>query len=384
MLRRSLFKSAGLLAGAAAFGSAVPAASAADAKVFVPSEKTPLLLNFNENSLGMSPKAKAAVADAVNGAFRYPDALREELQAEIAKTLGVKTDNVSLGNGSSETIQAVVQSVAEKARRAGKPVQLIVPDPTFGCAEGYADAVGMAVVKVPLTGPKLAFDLDAMKKAARNFKGISLVYACNPNNPTATVTPSALLEAWVKEAGPDVVFLFDEAYAEFVTDPAFVSAVELVKAGVPNVVVARTFSKIFAMAGLRIGYAVAAKDTCAAVDGFASVDNINAAGAAAGIASLRDKVFIEKSKASVELSRAIVVKALTELGLEYLPSQANFIFHKIKGEHKLYKSRMAEAHVFVGREFPPAVGWNRLTLGTPEEMKAFVKVLKDFRAKGWI
>ena len=88
--------------------------------------------------------------------------------------------------------------------------------------------------------------------------------------------------------------------------------------------------------------------------------------------------------ASVELSRAIVVKALTELGLEYLPSQANFIFHKIKGDHKLYKSRMAEAHVFVGREFPPAVGWNRLTLGTPEEMKAFVKVLKDFRAKGWI
>ena len=331
MLRRSFFKSAGLLAGAAAFGSTVPAASAAEAKAhFVPSEKTPLYLNFNENSLGMSPKARAAVAEAMTTAFRYPDALRGELQEEIAKTLGVKPENVSLGNGSSETIQAVVQAVAEKAHRAGKPAQLIVPDPTFGCAESYADAIGMPVVKVPLTGPKLAFDLDAMKKAVKDFKGISLVYACNPNNPTATITPSALLDAWVKEAGPDVVFLFDEAYAEFVTDPAFKSGVELVKAGVPNVIVARTFSKIFAMAGLRIGYAVAVKDTCAAVDGFASIDNINAAGAAAGIASLRDKVFIEKSKASIELSRAIVVKALNELGLEYLPSQANFIFHKIK------------------------------------------------------
>ena len=115
-----------------------------------------------------------------------------------------------------------------------------------------------------------------------------------------------------------------------------------------------------------------------------SIDNTNAAGAAAALASLNDAVFVEKSLQSTNLSRKIVTDALDELGLRYLPSQANFIFHEIKGEHQTYKDRMAAAHVFVGRAFPPIENFNRLTLGTPDEMRAFVSVLKSFRQKGWI
>ena len=122
----------------------------------------------------------------------------------------------------------------------------------------------------------------------------------------------------------------------------------------------------------------------ALLNNFLSIDNTNAAGAVAALASLKDEVFFQKSLESTNLSRKIVTDALDELGLKYLPSQANFIFHQIKGDHQTYKDRMAAAHVFVGREFPPAVGYNRLTLGTPAEMRAFVKVLKTFRQKGWI
>ncbi len=146
----------------------------------------------------------------------------------------------------------------------------------------------------------------------------------------------------------------------------------------------RTFSKIYALAGLRVGYGIATPEIIEAVDEFISIDNTNTAGAVAAIASLKDKKFLEYSLKSNNLSRKIVETALNELGLEYAPSQANFIFHKVKGDVKTYKQRMKEANIMVGREFPPVMGWNRLTLGTPQEMEQFVAVLKEFRQKGWV
>ncbi|MGO2347955.1 MAG: pyridoxal phosphate-dependent aminotransferase, partial [Providencia sp.] len=212
----------------------------------------------------------------------------------------------------------------------------------------------------------------------------TIIYICNPNNPTAMITPHSQLNKWMTKVSDKQFFIVDEAYAELVEDPNFVSAIELVKQGQNNLIVTRTFSKIFALAGLRVGYGIASPDVIATVDEFVSIDNTNTAGAIAAIASLNDKPFIAYSLKSNNLSRKIVEKALDELNLEYAPSQANFIFHKVKGDVKTYKQRMADAHIMVGREFPPAVGWNRLTLGTPEEMEQFVVVLKQFREKGWV
>lgn len=203
-------------------------------------------------------------------------------------------------------------------------------------------------------------------------------------NPTAMLTPSAELSNWVKSAKENVFFIIDEAYAEFVSTPAFVSAITLVAEGYKNLIVTHTFSKIYALAGLRVGYGVAVPEVIADVDLFVSIDNTNTAGAVAALASLKDKAYVEYSRKSIDVSRQVVVDALKELNIEYAPSHANFIFHKVKGDVKTYQNRMKDANIMVGREFPPALGWSRLTLGTPEEMSYFVATLKEFRVKGWI
>ncbi|WP_174849007.1 pyridoxal phosphate-dependent aminotransferase [Yersinia artesiana] len=387
MDRRTLLKSSGLLLGGLTLGTVIPGVQAKNSKttsqILIPSEQQPLLLNFNENSLGMSPKAHQAIIDALPMAFRYPDAAREQLITNIAAEYQLKTENISLGNGSSETIQAIIQAAIHQAERDNKPIQLVVPDPTFNYAELYAKPFGIPIEKVVLT-KEMAFDLPAMQKKVADFNGCSIVYLCNPNNPTATITPADLITAWVKKATPETLFIIDEAYAEFVSNPAFSSAISLVQAGHKNVLVTRTFSKIFALAGLRIGYGIAHPELISMVENFVSLDNTNIAGAVAALASLQDKPFVQYSRQSTDQARRIVTQALDQLKLAYLPSEANFIFHQVTGDVKTYQNRMKQYHVFVGREFPPAVGWNRLTLGTPEEMIAFVTILKMFRSKGWV
>ncbi|CNH02192.1 putative aminotransferase [Yersinia enterocolitica] len=167
MDRRTLLKSSGLLLGGLTLGSVISGAQAKNSKtasqILIPSEQQPLLLNFNENSLGMSPKAHQAIIDALPTAFRYPDAARELLITNIAAEYQLKTENISLGNGSSETIQAVIQAVIHQAERDNKPIQLVVPDPTFNYAELYAKPFGIPIEKVVLT-KEMAFDLPAMQK----------------------------------------------------------------------------------------------------------------------------------------------------------------------------------------------------------------------------
>ncbi|EPK8019119.1 pyridoxal phosphate-dependent aminotransferase [Providencia rettgeri] len=383
MDRRSFLKSTSLVAGGLALNSLFNHAVAQNNNIVLPSEKHPLLLNFNENSLGMSENAKEAIIKALPNAFRYPDDARAELQQNIGELYNLSDKHISIGNGSSETIQAAVAMLAAKANKLGKKIQLVTPDPTFNYAELYSLPLNITITKVPLK-TDLSFDLEKMEQAADDFNGLSMVYICNPNNPTAMITPHSQLDKWMSKKSDNTFFIVDEAYAEFVEDPDFISAIELVKKGQNNLIVTRTFSKIFALAGLRVGYGVATPDVIAAVDQFLSIDNTNTAGAVAAIASLKDKPFIEYSLKSNNTSRKIVEKALNEIGLEYAPSQANFIFHKVKGDVKTYQQRMAEAHVMVGREFPPAIGWNRLTLGTPEEMQQFVVILKQFHEKGWV
>ncbi|MCT8249792.1 pyridoxal phosphate-dependent aminotransferase [Proteus faecis] len=385
MNRRSFLTSSSLVIGGLSLSSFVSSAYANEAlkNKLVFNAENPLLLNFNENSLGMSPNAQKAIIAALPNAFRYPDDARSELISELGKEFKLSDKHITLGNGSSETIQAAVQFVANKAQKEGKAVQLIVPDPTFNYAELYAEPLGVKIVKVPVD-KTLAFDLATMQKKAQEFDGISMVYLCNPNNPTAMLTPSAELSNWVKSAKENVFFIIDEAYAEFVSTPAFVSAITLVAEGYKNLIVTRTFSKIYALAGLRVGYGVAAPEVIADVDLFVSIDNTNTAGAVAALASLKDKAYVEYSRKSIDVSRQIVVDALKELNIEYAPSHANFIFHKVKGDVKTYQNRMKDANIMVGREFPPALGWSRLTLGTPEEMSYFVATLKEFRVKGWI
>lgn len=345
----------------------------------------PLELNANENSLGMADSARLAIVNALDRGFRYPDNPRAALIAKIAKINGVTEDHVSLGNGSSENIRAVVQMLQNRALKEGEKFQLVVPDPTFSCAEMYANYIGAPVVKVPLTAESYDLDFKNLQKAGDEFDGVSLFYLCNPNNPTATITSASKLKKWVETAPKNHYFLLDEAYSDYITDPSFESGVEWLKQALSdNIIVVRTFSKLHALAGMRVGYAIANPQTIEALETFMSIDNTNLSGAVAALATLSDEGFLELSLRTTNQSRQRIEATLDELGLRYLPSQTNFILHEIKGDVKTYIDRMKDHGILVGREFPPIEGFNRLTLSTDDEMTAFIEVLKSFREKGWV
>lgn len=344
-----------------------------------------LELNSNENSLGMSALARQAVIDALEIGFRYPDDQRAALITRIAKINGVTESHVSLGNGSSENIRTAVQMLQNQALTTGRRFQVVVPHPTFAYAELYAISIGVPVVKVLLTADHYDLDLQNLQKAADEFDGITLFYLCNPNNPTATITDTAKFKAWVASAPDDQYFLIDEAYSEYVTDPSFESGIEWIKQQLSNnLIVVRTFSKLCALAGMRVGYAIGDPQIITAIQAFMSMDNTNLSGAVAAIATLDDEAYLELSLRTTNRSRQMVEAAFDELGLRYLPSQANFIFHEIRGGVKTYIDRMREHGIVVGREFPPIEGFSRLTLGTPDEMAVFIEVLKSFREQGWV
>ena len=344
-----------------------------------------LELNANENSLGMSASAKQAIIESLGEGFRYPDNPRAALISKIATIHGVAENQISLGNGSTENMRAVIQMLQHKALKEGKAFQMVIPVPTFDCAEMYANSIGVPVVKIPLTAENYDYDFDELQRAADDFDGISLLYICNPNNPTGIITSTEKLKNWVSYAPDNHYFLLDQAYLEYVSDPSFESGIEWLKQGLSdNLIVIHTFSKLCALAGMRVGYAISNPQAIETVEAFMSMDNTNLSGAVAAIATLNDAAFLELSLRNTNQSRQMIETVLDDLGLRYLPSQTNFIFHEIKGDLKTYIDRMRDNGIKVGREFPPVTGFNRLTLGTPDEMEVFIKVLKTFREKGWV
>lgn len=389
--RRDLIKTSGVLFGGLLLGglsNPLYAKTTQNDDVFKPSKDNPLILNSNENSLGMSQKAQEAINKRLPKAFRYlrysEQSPRTELMEAIANEFKLTKDNVTLGNGSSESIQAAIQALITEQKNAKKPVQLVIPEVTFEYAELYAKPFDIPIIKVPLDS-KMGIDIDKMRQNVESFNGVSIVYICNPNNPTGSIVPAKYIDKWVKEASKNrVFFIFDEAYGEYVDDKAFQSAIKWVQAKQENVIVTKTFSKIFALAGLRVGYALGSPKVIKKIREFVELDNINALGAVAAIASLGDKEFTKRSIEANAVSRKILSDTLDELKIKYLPSQANFMFYQIKGDLKTFQKRMQDRHIIVGREFPPFKQWNRISLGIPAEMRAFTNELRNFAKKGWI
>lgn len=330
-------------------------------------------LSSNENPLGLSPAAREAVIGAIVDSNRY-GGRRVALMEELARYLGVRTENLTLGFGSTEILQIATQTFQ------GPNTPLIAAAPTFEDVMDYQDTMPFEVTTVPLTAD-FQHDVGRMREIAS--KRPSLVYFCNPNNPTGTITSSADIDAWIAEAPETTTFLMDEAYLEYVTDDSYWPALKWIEQK-PNVIVIRTFSKIFAMAGLRLGYAVSHPSTAMRLNEHTIQNSPNVLAGAAGIASLKDEGIVERSIAVNEESKAIIHTTLDELGLEYLPTNTNFLMHRINGDLATYRNRMAEAGLLVGRDFPPMLDHNRLSFGLPDEMDRWADTIKDFRQKGWI
>ena len=224
----------------------------------------------------------------------------------------------------------------------------------------------------------LRLDVEAMTAAAS--QGAGLVFFNNPNNPTATVHGAATVTDMVeriRKTSPKTVILIDEAYHEYVTDPSYATAMPLALS-TPNVLVARTFSKAYGMAGMRIGYAVGTADTVKRLAGFKMPYNISVFGVAAAIAALGDTKHIEEERKRNTAVRAFTVKALQDMGAKPADSQGNFLFVDIGRPAKEFRDACAKAGVMVGRDFPPYEKTHcRISIGTMDEMKRAVEVFRS-------
>jgi len=334
-------------------------------------------LSSNENPMGIPPVSREAILNGLGEANRYPGTSRRALAEAVAKHHGVPVSSIVLGNGSTEILQMGVQA------RLDPHLRLVAPTPTFEDVFEYSAPHPWIELRPISLMADQSHDLTAMEEATRGAPGPVLVYVCNPNNPTGSLTSVDDVQAWIGRAPENVHFLVDEAYFEFVDSGAYRSLDKLAVDN-PNVVVARTFSKVYGMAGMRLGYGIAHPDTARSLQAFAAGTNCNQLVLAAGLAALSDEAWVRKSVSSNAESRRVTYAVLDELGLEYIPSHTNFVMHRISGDLRLYIDRMAEAGIRVGRPFPPMVEYNRCSLGLPQEMARFAETLRDFRRKGWV
>jgi histidinol-phosphate aminotransferase len=318
-------------------------------------------INANENPYGPSPAAMRAMTDALRSVPRYPDELAESLQSDVARLHGVTPNQVILGDGSSDILRIAAAAYTGPGRK------MIVADPTFESIALHAATCGAEVTKVPLTAT-YAHDLDKMT-------GGALVYICNPNNPTATITPKVALRAYLDALPRTTTVLVDEAYHHYVTSSDYESVIPLV-ATHPNLIVARTFSKIYAMAGLRAGYAIAQPEAIERLRAQQQFDAMNVVALAGARASLADTDHVLLARKRNSDTKAWLAGELQKNGYEMLPSEANFVMIKLKGDVKPLIAQMRMKGVHVGRLFPAMPRSMRVTIGTPEEMQRFVDAFR--------
>jgi histidinol-phosphate aminotransferase len=363
--RRSFARILGTGLATAAFA---PALAEAKGGTPVAPAETLVRLSANENPYGPSPAAFVAIQGAFDRACRYPDDEVAALRGEIARSHGVGADQVVLGAGSSE----ILKLAAAAATGAGRKV--VVADPTFESILRYAAAAGAESVKVPLTAD---YRHDLPRMAAVPQAG--LLYVCNPNNPTASLTPKGEVRALLAALPATTTVLVDEAYFHYVDSPDYETVVPLV-ARYPNLIVARTFSKIHGMAGLRCGYAVAQKETIERLELQQAYDSLNLMVLVAARASLADPVHLERSRRRNHEVRARVLAAVEAMGLRTIPSSANFFMIDLGREVKPVRAALRERQVDVGRLFPALPNHLRVTVGTGEQMERFLGAFKQVMA----
>jgi len=328
-------------------------------------------LGSNENPYGISAKAKQAILDMMGETNRYPFNVASLQSAK--KTLGdyykVSEDQVLITAGSGE-------GLAMLARHFNKG-NIVTADITFGVLPNTAKKVGTKVIEIPLTKEKV-HDLPAMMKAINNET--QLVYICNPANPTATIVKADELKRFCEEASKKTVVLIDEAYNEFLDNPDSQSMIGLIEKN-PNILVIKTFSKIHAMAGLRIGFVIGhpvlikklQPDYFQSSQLAVSVLSLNAA-----MASLDDEPHKLMSKQKNEAARKYTMDEMKKMGVQFIPSYTNFIFYPVKSYPGEYSADMFDKHKIIMRSNKYSDGqWARVSVGTIDEMKQFIKVIGD-------
>jgi histidinol-phosphate aminotransferase len=314
----------------------------------------------NENPYGPSPKALEAIMQFGKEGNRYASRLIEQLRGSIALKHGVKPDNILLGCGSSEILGLGALMVSMKKGH------IIMADPTFKVWVGMAETVGLTINRINLDA-QMRQDLNRMAESVNDQT--RLIYLCNPNNPTGTVNPTEELTAFVKRFAPQYPIMLDEAYTEYADAPSLTPLIN----DYPNLIVAKTFSKVYGMAGMRVGYAIAHADTIKKLGKFqpwmnAGVSNVSAAVA---LAALQDEGFVKLSKQKNAETLAFTTDFLQSKGFDVVPSKTNFLFFNVHHLKIDVAAEMLKHNVTVRNWEAGGKKFCRVSMGTMEDMQVF-------------
>ena len=323
--------------------------------------RTDILLNSNENAYGPSPRVLKALHDGVSEAHRYPDKARKQLSEQVAKLHHVSADQVLLGCGSVEILRVASQAFTGPGRK------LVMASPTFEVSGRFSEAVGAQVVRVPLNRD-FAHDLPAMLAAAGGDTG--LVYLCNPNNPTASITPRREIEAFIAKLPAQTFVLMDEAYHHFADSPDYASFLDRPPSS-DRVLVARTFSKVYGLAGMRLGYGVGPLPLIERMRNLANPENGNIAVMLGAMAALEDHQGTMESVRRNAAVREEFIRQAHRRKLSPIACHANFammdVGRPVVGVIDYFKKQ----GILVGRAFPPLDTHLRVSFGRPPEMVEF-------------
>ena len=332
-------------------------------------------LSSNENPYGPSAAALKAMTDGFSLAWRYPDEHADMLVDELARINAVPVEQILLGDGSGEILKLAAAAFTNNDKK------IVVANPTFEAIARHASVARAEVVKIDLTS-SYSHDLAKTLAAANGVSGTDgvnsagLVYICNPNNPTASITPKTELAEFLAKLSPATTVLVDEAYHHYVESNDYESVIPLVRQ-YPNLIVARTFSKIYGMAGLRCGYCVTQRANIERMRAHQTWDSVNIMALVAAFASLKDTEQVSRGrKLNSEVKKSICAD-LDALGYRYIPSHANFMMIDLRREARPIIAALRSRGVEVGRLFPALPNHMRVTIGTAPEMKTFLSAFRE-------
>ncbi|MDD5005661.1 MAG: histidinol-phosphate transaminase [Candidatus Omnitrophica bacterium] len=327
--------------------------------------KKVIKLASNENPFGVSPKAKKAIQKSLNEVFRYPDGSCYYLKNTLAKKLRLSPDNILFGNGSDEIIDIIIKTFLN----AGEEV--LTSQTTFVEYEIIAKANGFRENCIPLKN--FRYDLDAIKNNIN--EKTKVIFIANPNNPTGTYVNENELSKFIKEVPKDKLIVVDEAYWDFTDVDDFPGTIDKINS--ENLIVLRTFSKAYGLAGLRIGYAVANSTFIKAMEKIRQPFNVNTLAQRAAQAVLNDDKFLEKTRKLIIAERKKIYQEFKKMNIEYVPSQANFIMFKTEMDGlALCKQLLKKGIIIRDLKQYGLENFVRVTIGKPWENKLFIRTLK--------
>jgi len=330
-------------------------------------------LASNENPMGPSPKARAAIQDALSRLNFYPDGQSYDLRSALATHLGVQREQVAVGNGADGMIMQTCMAYLDDE------CEVIVSRSSFPVYDIYTQVMRAKLVKTPLKN--YGFDLDTMADAIS--ERTKLIIVCNPNNPTGTINTAAEVEAFMKKVPDHVLVVFDEAYYEFVdsdalTDGEYPDTLRYLREGRKNVLIMRTHSKIYGLAGIRLGYAIADPELLAPLYKVKEPFAVNLLAQAAGIAALEDEEYLKASVAANQAGRLYLYREFERLGLFHVKSHANFVLVKVGPQAGQVVQELLKKGVIVR----PCTGYDlpeflRITVGSAEQNARLIAALEE-------